>query len=119
MASWAAAASAHGLQPCLRFLSRFLAEVRQGGLRNEVVQMWPVEQISKERRTSCSTIWLAEVSWLFFGDAAGSFVALFGAEVERFLSQTSLIWSRLLQEMLPSVPKSSQHSGMSVLGYLI
>lgn len=91
LASWAAAASAHSLQPCLSFFSRFLDEVRQGGPRNEVMQMWPVEHFSKERGTSCPTIWLAGVSQLFFGDAAASFIAVFGAELKRFLSQISLI----------------------------
>lgn len=28
---------------------------------------------------SCLTIWLAETAWLFFGNAAGSFIALLGA----------------------------------------
>ena len=66
------------------FFSHFLDEVRQGGLSTEIMQTWPNSRFpSKGESVAVSflTIWLAEVTRLVFGDAAGSFIALLGAEL--------------------------------------
>lgn len=70
------------------FFSHFLDEVSQGGLSTEIRQMWPSSRFPRKGESvavSSLTIWLAEAAWLFFGDAAGSFIALpgalFGAEL--------------------------------------
>lgn len=67
------------------FFSHFLDEVRQGGLSTELIQTGPKSRFPRNGESvavSSLTICLAGDAQPFFGHAAaGTFIALFGAEL--------------------------------------